>query len=80
MRSLSREILTIIDATIALAALILTGTAGVRGEFQAVRDELRTEARTNRESFQSHILRLTEPQGVLIARVDGLRAPPAPNP
>ena len=83
MHGLSRETLAIIGATIALAALILTGTAGVRGEFQAVRDELRdvrAEARTDREPFQSHILRLTEHQGVLNARVDGLRAPPAPNP
>ena len=57
MRSLGRETLAIIGATIALAALILTGTAGVRGEFQTVRDELRAEARTDRESFQSHVFR-----------------------
>lgn len=80
MHGLSRETLSIIGATIALAALILTGTAGVRGEFQAVRGELRAEARTDRESFQSRILRITEQQGVLSACVDGLHAPPAPNP
>ena len=94
---LSQETLAIIGATIALAALILTSTAGVRGEIQAVRDEaraerqaIRAEARADREAFQhqvlrltevfqSHILRLTEQQGVLSARLDGLRDPPATN-
>ena len=131
MSRLSQETLAIIGVGIALAALILTSSAGVRGEIQAVRDELRAEirdvraeartdrdalraeartdrdalraeartdrdalraeahtdrgalraeARADRESFQSHILRLTEQHGVLSARVDGLRAPPAPNP
>ena len=80
MSRLSQETLAIIGATIALAALILTSTAGVRGEIQAVRDEIRdvrTEARADREAFQSHILRLTEQQGILSARLDGLRNPPA---
>ena len=100
MSKLSQETLTIIGATIALAALILTSTAGVRGEIQAVRDELRdvrAEARTERqairaearadretmraahEMFQNHILRLTEQQGILRARLDGLSDPPASN-
>ena len=100
MSKLSQETLTIIGATIALAALILTSTAGVRGEIQAVRDELRdvrAEARTERqairaearadreamraahETFQNHILRLTEQQGILRARLDGLSDPPASN-
>ena len=100
MSRLSQETLTIIGATIALAALILTSTAGVRGEIQAVRDELRdvrAEARTERqairaearadreamravhETFQNHILRLTEQQGILRARLDGLSDPPASN-
>ena len=100
MSRLSQETLTIIGATIALAALILTSTAGVRGEIQAVRDELRdvrAEARTERqairaearadreamraahETFQNHILRLTEQQGILRARIDGLSDPPASN-
>ena len=59
----------------------------VRAEFQAVRAEaradreaLRAEARADRQAFQEQILRLTEQHGVLNARVDGLRAPPAPNP
>ena len=47
----------------------------VRAEIQAVRDE----ARADREAFQHHILRLTEQQGVLRARLDGLSGPPAPN-
>ena len=104
MSRLSQETLAVIGAAIALAALILTSSAGVHGEIRAVRDELlitrdelraeirdvrtdahadrqalRAEARADREAFQSHILRLTEQQGVLSARVDGLRDPPAPN-
>ena len=46
MHGLGRETLAIIGATIALAALILTGTPGVRGEFQTV-------ARTDREPLCS---------------------------
>ena len=89
---LSQETLAIIGVGVALAALILTSIAGVRGEIQAVRDELRveiqavrTEARADREAmradhetFQNHILRLTEQQGVLRARLDGISDPPAP--
>ena len=80
MSTISQETLAIIGASIALAALILTGSAGVRGEIQNVRDEIRavrTEARTDREMFQNHILRLTEQQGILSARLDSLREPPA---
>ena len=56
MARISQETFAIIGATIALAALILTSTAGVRSEIQAVRDELRdvrTEARAEREAFQN---------------------------
>ena len=67
MHRLSQETLAIIGASIALAALILTGSAGVRGEIQNVRDEiravraearadreaLRTEARTDREALRT---------------------------
>ena len=88
----SQETLAIIGVGVALAALILTSIAGVRGEIQAVRDELRveiqavrTEARADREAmradhetFQNHILRLTEQQGILRARLDGISDPPAP--
>ena len=86
MSRLSQETLAILGVGIALAALILTSAAGVRGEIQAVRDEaraerqaIRTEARADREAFQSQILRLTEQHGVLSARVDGLLDPPATN-
>jgi hypothetical protein len=93
MSRLSQETLAIIGGGVALAALILTSTAGVRGEIQAVRDELRveiqavrTEARADREAmradhetFQNHILRLTEQQGILRAHLDDLRDPPATN-
>ena len=106
MSRLSQETLAIIGASIALAALILTSSAGVRGEIQAVRDELRVEirdiraetrtdrealraearadrealraeARADRDMFQSHIIRLTEQQGILSARLDGIADPPA---
>ena len=80
MSRLSQETLAIIGASIALAALILTSSAGVRGEIQAVRDEIRdvrVEARADREAFQSHILRLTEQQGILSARLDGVADQPA---
>ena len=106
MSRLSQETLAIIGASIALAALILTSSAGVRGEIQAVRDELRAEirdiraetrtdrealraearadrealraeARADRDMFQSHIIRLTEQQGILSARLDGVADPPA---
>ena len=91
MPRLSQETLTIIGASIALAALILTSSAGVRSEIRDVREEvrevraearadreaLRAEARADREAFQSHIVRLTEQQGILGARLDGLSRPPA---
>ena len=116
MSRLSQETLAIIGVGVALAALILTVSVDVRGEFQSVRAEIqtvrdelrdvRTEARTERqairaearaewqviraearadreamraahETFQNHILRLTEQQGILRARLDGLSDPPA---
>ena len=76
MSRLSQETLAILGATIALGALILTSTAGVRGEIQAVRDELRdvrAEARADRQVFQEQILRLTEQQGVLGGQVGIIR-------
>ena len=105
---LGQETLTIVGAAIALAALILTSTAGVRGEVRMLRDEmrvdirdvrteirevraearadrealraearadreaLRAEARADRKMFQKHILRLTEEQSILGARLDGM--------
>ena len=93
MSRFSQESLAIIGVGVALAALILTSIAGVRGEIQAVRDELRveiqavrTEARADREAmradhetFRNQILRLTERQGILRARLDGISDPPAPS-
>jgi len=93
MSRLSQETLAILGVGVALAALILTSTAGVRGEIQSVRDEaraerqaIRAEARADREAmraahetFQNHILRLTEQQGILRARLDGISDPSAPN-
>ena len=76
MPKLSQETLAITGVGIGLAALILTSTAGIRGEILAVRAELRdvrTEARADRETFQSHIIRLTEQQGILSGQVVGIR-------
>ncbi len=56
MPRLSQETLAIIGVGVALAALILTSTASVRGEIQAVRDELRevrAEARADREAIRA---------------------------
>ena len=75
MSRLSQETLTIIGASIALAALILTSSAEIRSEIR----DVRAEARADREAFQSHIIRLTERQGSLNALLDGLRNPPATN-
>ena len=115
MSRISQETLAIIGVGVALAALILTSSAGVRGEIQAVRDDLRVEIRDVRaearaerqamraearadrealqaearadreamradhETFQHNILRLTEQQGILRARLDGISDPPAPS-
>ena len=76
MPRLNQETRAIIGVGIALAALILTSSAGVRGDIQAVRDEIRdvrAEARADREAFQSHILRLTKQQGVLGGQVESFR-------
>ncbi len=56
MSRISQETLAIIGVGVALAALILTSTASVRGEIQAVRDELRevrAEARADREAIRA---------------------------
>ena len=56
MPRLSQETLTIIGASIALAALILTSSAGIRGEIRDVRTEVRevrAEARADREALRT---------------------------
>ena len=87
MPRLSQETLAIISASIALAALIFTSAAGLRGEMQAIRAEirdvrvearadreaLRAEARADRETFERHIIRLTEQQGILSGHVESIR-------
>ena len=77
MSRLSQETLAIIGVGVALAALNLAGTAGLRGEIQAVRAEARADRETMRaahETFQSQILRLTEQQGVLGGQVEIIRS------
>ena len=58
----------------------------IRAEARADRDAMRAEARADRdamraahETFQNHILRLTEQQGILRARLDGISDRPAPD-
>ena len=71
---LSQETLAIDGVGVALAALILTVSVGVRGLFQAVRAEARADReamRADHETFQNHILRLTEQQGIRRVRHDG---------
>ena len=67
MPRLSQETLAVIGASVGLAALILTSTAGIRAEIQTVRTEiqdvraearadrgaLRTEARADREALRA---------------------------
>ena len=86
MSRISQETLTTIGATIALAAVILTSTAGVRDDLRAEIRDVRAEARADREAmraehetFRNQILRLTEQQGVLSARLDRIRDPSATN-
>ena len=83
MSRLSQETLAILGVGVALAALILTDSVGVRGEFQAVRAEIqavqtearadreamRAEARADREAFQEQILRLAEQHQEQILRL-----------
>lgn len=78
--SISQETLAILGVGIALAALILISTAGVRSEIQAVgaearadREAMRAEARADRQAFQKQILRLTERHGVLGRQVEIIR-------
>ena len=78
MPRISQETLAILGVGVALAALILTSIAGMRNEFQAEFQAVRAEARADREAmraehetFQNHILRLTDQQGILRIRLDG---------
>ena len=84
MPKLSQETLAIIGASVGLAALILTSTAEIRAEIRDVRTEARTdrealraEARADRRTFQNHIIRLTEQQGILGGHVESTRNQPA---
>ena len=45
----------------------------VRTEAQADRAALRAEARADRETFERHIIRLTEQQGVLSGSIESIR-------
>ena len=76
MPKLSQETLAVIGASVGLAALILTSTAGIRAEIQTVRAEIRdvrAEARADRETFERHIIRLTGQQGILSGHVESIR-------
>ena len=65
---------------------VRTELQAVRTEARADREALRAEARADREAmradhetFRNQILRLTEQQGILRARLDGISDPPAPS-
>lgn len=80
MSRLNQETIAIIGVGIALGALILTTTGGLRDELRAVRAEarvdreaIRAEARADREAFEEQIIRLTEQQGALGGLLEGLR-------
>ena len=45
----------------------------VRTEAQADRAALRAEARADRETFERHIIRLTERQGILSGHIESIR-------
>ena len=45
----------------------------VRAEARADREALRAEARADRETFERHITRLTERQGILSGHVESIR-------
>ena len=49
----------------------------MRAEARADREALREEMRAEHETFRNQILRLTEQQGILRARLDGLTDTPA---
>ena len=55
MPKLSQETLTILGVSVALAALIFTGIAGLRTEMQAMRTEIRTEIRDVRTEAQANV-------------------------
>ena len=80
MSRLNQETIAVIGVGIALGALILTTTGGLRDELRAVRAEasadreaIRAEARADREAFEKQIIRLTEQQGALGGLLEGLR-------
>ena len=80
MPRLNQETIAIIGVGIALGALILTTTGGLRDELRAVRAEasadreaIRAEARADREAFEKQIIRLTEQQDALGGLLEGLR-------
>ena len=64
---------------LAESPLVETSPVGYADQPDFTNGALLLETRADRETFQSHILRLTEQQGVLSARLDGLRDPPASN-
>ena len=53
MPRLSQETLAILGVGVALAALILTSIAGMRGEFRAEFQVVRAEARADRETLRA---------------------------
>ena len=50
-----------------------TNLEALRAEARADREALRAEARADRETFERHITRLTERQGILSGHVESIR-------
>ena len=70
----------ILTATTGLRGEMRAMRTEIRAEIQAVRTEaqadraaLRAEARADRETFERHIIRLTEQQGILSGHVESIR-------
>ena len=70
----------ILTATTGLRGEMRAMGTEIRAEIQAVRTEaqadraaLRAEARADRETFERHIIRLTERQGILSGHVESIR-------
>ena len=54
-----------------------TDREALRLEARTDREALRAEARADRRTFQNHIIRLTEQQGILGGHVESIRNQPA---
>ena len=73
MRTMRTEMLAMQTEMRAMGTEIRAEIQAVRTEAQADRAALRAEARADRETFERHIIRLTERQGILSGHVESIR-------